>query len=181
MPWVPGAARRLSILPYLLLRASSVILILVWYVYIYMMYLLCTRIIILEGADMPITFCWGNGSIRPTYMLLFGFGMIYFLVRRPDLWELRTVLFILCILFYCSYLWCCWISCIRSYGWCGLYCYLYVSLVDGIGRESALAYLYVYDVSFILRRAVPIFGPGGWLSVKQMDPVSFSAEIELLF
>ena len=58
--------------------------------------------------------------------------------------------------------------------------YMYI-LEDGIGRESALAYLYVHDVCFILRRLVPIFGPGGLLSIKQMDPVSFSAEIVNLF
>ena len=43
--------------------------------------------------------------------------------------------------------------------------YMYI-LEDGIGRESALAYLYVLVVGFILRRPVPIFGPGGLLSVK---------------
>ena len=30
---------------------------------------------------------------------------------------------------------------------------------------------------YFLRCLVPILGLGGWLSVKQMDPVSFSAEI----
>ena len=51
----------------------------------------------------------------------------------------------------------------------------------GLAGSSALAYLYVLVGCFMLRRQVPIRGRGGWLSVKQMDPVSFSAEIENLF
>ena len=31
-------------------------------------------------------------------------------------------------------------------------------------------------VYLIFRRQVPILGRGGWLFVKQMDPVNFSAE-----
>ena len=44
--------------------------------------------------------------------------------------------------------------------------YIYVLEEDGIGRESALVYLYVWIACFTLRRPVPIFGPGGLLSVK---------------
>ena len=47
----------------------------------------------------------------------------------------------------------------------------------GLAGSRHLAYLYVLFACFILRRPVSIFGPGGLLSVKQMDPVSFSAEI----
>ena len=51
----------------------------------------------------------------------------------------------------------------------------------GLAESRHLAYLYVLVACFVLRCPVPIFGPGGLLSVKQMDPVSFSAEIENLF
>ena len=102
--------------------------------------------------------------------------MLYFGVRRPDLWESRTDC-ICCVCFFTVYTyvvdnifwlktWLVWIILLSIR-----------ILVVGIGRESALAYLYVLSACFILRRPVPIFGPGGLLSVKQMDPVSFSAEI----
>ena len=102
-------------------------------------------------------------------------------VRRPDLWESRTI-----------YICCCMFITVHIYDVVGYVLfgdedgvaytdtYMYI-LEDGIGRESALAYLYVHDVCFILRRLVPIFGLGGLLSIKQMDPVSFSAEIVNLF
>ena len=47
----------------------------------------------------------------------------------------------------------------------------------GLAGSSALAYLYVLVDCFMLQRQVLMRGRGGWLSVKQMDPVSFSAEI----
>ena len=51
----------------------------------------------------------------------------------------------------------------------------------GLAGSRHLVYLYVLIDDFILRRPVPIFGPGGLVSVKQMDPVSFSTEIGNLF
>ena len=105
------------------------------------------------------------------------FTYVIFWVRRPDLWESRTV----CI--YCARF-----LIVHTYDVEGYFLYEVVVDADytdtymycwrlGLAGSSALAYLYVLVGCFMFRRQVPIRGRGGWLSVKQMDPVSFSAEI----
>ena len=88
----------------------------------------------------------GNGDIRSLHMFLVLFLLLYFRVRRPGLWESRTVsLYCICVHVSLSFLlWYCWLFLdgVMDGGYLYWYTYTY-RLVVGIGRESALEYLYV--------------------------------------
>ena len=100
-------------------------------------------------------------------MLLIQFPLLYFWVRRPGLWESRTV----CIsvhdpLLFLPILWLVipWLE----FGWSDLYCYIYVSLVVGISRETAfgvpICIVYLFHPS-----APRPYIRTGWFVVRQID------------
>ena len=166
MPWELGAARSWSLLTYLLWES--------FYCHfdlcmtcVYVISLLVHAPLFLGDADMLITRCLVMAISGP-YLLFFQYKfIIYFGVWRPDLWESRTVIYSVHVsLLFLFMLWLLDI-CGRSFGWCDLYWYLYVLIGGwdwpgvGIGVPIRIDCL----ISSI-RRPVPIFGPGGLLSVK---------------
>ena len=153
---------------YLAWRASVVILIYVWHMY--MLPFFRSYIIILGDADIPITCVWVMVISGPYISFCFSFYLLHFGVRRPGLWEPRTICLYICVcLFTVSIhiigdndgyfligVWWLWIILIfiRTDWWLGL---------AGSRHWSTYMYCCLFPT---IRRPVPIFGPGGLLSVK---------------
>ena len=127
MPWVPGAARSLIILSYLLLRAS------------FDHFDLCMTIVYIAPSLFMHYYFERRGYanyllrvmvVSGPYMLLVQFLFVYiFGVRRPDLWESRTVCRYTVHVFYCSYLWC-W-RIFLDWSWLVWLILLYIRIVGG--------------------------------------------------
>ena len=109
----------------------------------------------------------GNGDIRSIHELLIQFLLLYFGVRRPGLWVSRTVYIHCACLFSVSvydvvdgYI---LVGVVVGETYTAIYTYHWRL---GLAGSRHLAYLYVLVDCFTHRRPVPIFGPGGLLSVK---------------
>ena len=127
---------------------------------------LCTRTIIFGETRICQLPAMGNGDIRSISVVLS--VLVYYILgydvptcgsRVPSIY-LVFVISTVHIYVVVGYLW-------MEYGWCGLYCYIYMYCWRlGLAESRHLEYLYVLVAAFILRRSVPIFGLGGLLSVK---------------
>ena len=164
MPWVPGAARSLIILSYLLLRASFWSF---WSMYDYCIYCLFSVHALLfwemRICQLPAV---SNGDIRSIYVIDSVSVCLYFWGTTSRPVGVAYHLYILCMSLYCSYLCCWWIFLVWSLvGVAYTVIYTYCWRL-GLAGSRHLAYLYVLVACFIHRRPVPIFGPGGLLSVK---------------
>ena len=131
-------------------------------------FLTCTCTIIFGWCGYTNYLWLGNGDIRSIYLFLFQFLFIYvFGVRRPGLWESRTI----CVYCACLFTVSVYVV-IDGYLLIGVWLVRFILLPIrilevGIGRESAFGVPICIDCLFpTIRRPVPIFGPGGLLSVK---------------
>ena len=168
MPWEHGAARS----AHFAISAAGELLLSFWYMYDLCIchFLSCTCTTIFEWRGYTNYLWLGNGDIRSIYICFcFSFCLFHFGVRRPGLWESRTIVYIgVCPItvsihiivdddgYYLIGVGLLWtilicICIIGGWDWPGV----------GIGVPIRIDCL----ISSI-RRPVPIFGPGGLLSVK---------------
>ena len=115
-----------------------------WYMYDICIFclLLAHASLFLRDADILITCDWVM-VISGLYMhLVQSLSVIFWgTTSRPV--GVAYHLYILCMFLYCFYLWCCWLYPGRSFGWCGLYCYLYVYWRLGLaGSRHWRIYMY---------------------------------------
>ena len=149
MPREPGAVRSWSLLTYLL-QESFYCHFVTCTAYVYIVFPLYMHFYF-EWRGYTNYLCLGNVDIRSIYFrFYFSFCLFHFGVRRPGLWVSRTIT-ICCVSIFTVSIYVVDVDgCIPlEFGWIGLYWYVYVLLEVGIGRESALEYLYVLIVWFL--------------------------------